>query len=100
MVCVGVSMSLLVFDFVSHIYQTNRLKMPTQDIFENPQFFINGPSAGDVRQGRDGDCWLMAALCTTSNKEELIHRFCVAIDEKIGVYWLVFYRGTPRPGTP
>ncbi|KAH8696223.1 calpain-like protein [Talaromyces proteolyticus] len=62
------------------------------DIFENPQFFINGPTAGDVRQGRDGDCWLMAALCTMGNKEDLINRICVARDDKVGVYGFVFYR--------
>lgn len=62
------------------------------DIFENPQFYINGPTAGDVRQGRDGDCWLMAALCTMGNKEDLIDRICVARNEKIGVYGFVFYR--------
>ncbi|QKX59290.1 uncharacterized protein TRUGW13939_06422 [Talaromyces rugulosus] len=62
------------------------------DIFENPQFFINGPTPGDVRQGRDGDCWLMAALCTMGNKEDIINRICVAQDEKVGVYGFVFYR--------
>ncbi|KAL2012130.1 hypothetical protein VTN00DRAFT_4848 [Thermoascus crustaceus] len=62
------------------------------EIFENPQFFINGPTAGDVRQGRDGDCWLMAALCTMGNKSDLIDRICVARNEKVGVYGFVFYR--------
>ncbi|EED22037.1 calpain-like protein [Talaromyces stipitatus ATCC 10500] len=62
------------------------------DIFEHPQFYINGPTAGDVRQGRDGDCWLMAALCTLGNKEGLIDRLCVAQNEKVGVYGFVFYR--------
>ncbi|GES63557.1 calpain-like protein [Aspergillus terreus] len=62
------------------------------EIFENPQFFVNGPTASDVRQGRDGDCWFMAALCTMGNKEELIEKICVARDEKVGVYGFVFYR--------
>ncbi|PCH00265.1 Peptidase C2, calpain family [Penicillium occitanis (nom. inval.)] len=62
------------------------------DIFDHPQFYINGPTAGDVRQGRDGDCWLMAALCTMGNKEGLIDRLCVARNEKVGVYGFVFYR--------
>lgn len=30
------------------------------DIFDEPQFFIDGPSTKDVRQGRNGDCWLLA----------------------------------------
>lgn len=62
------------------------------DIFDNPQFYIDGPTASDVRQGRDGDCWLMAALCTLSNKSALIERCCVARDEQVGVYGFVFHR--------
>ncbi|KAF7531101.1 hypothetical protein G7054_g9202 [Neopestalotiopsis clavispora] len=62
------------------------------DIFDNPQFYIDGPTASDVRQGRDGDCWLMAALCTLSNKPSLIERCCVARDEQVGVYGFVFHR--------
>lgn len=62
------------------------------DIFDKPQFFIDGPTANDVRQGRDGDCWLMAALCTLSNKPGLIERLCVAHDVEVGVYGFVFHR--------
>jgi hypothetical protein len=62
------------------------------DIFDKPQFYIDGPTANDVRQGRDGDCWLMAALCTLSNKKGLIEKLCVKRDERVGVYGFVFYR--------
>ncbi|KAK4177867.1 putative calpain-1 catalytic subunit [Triangularia setosa] len=62
------------------------------DIFEDPKFFIKGPTADDVRQGRDGDCWLLAAICTLSNKPGLIERVCVARDENVGVYGFVFNR--------
>ncbi|RYP44149.1 hypothetical protein DL768_009358 [Monosporascus sp. mg162] len=62
------------------------------DIFDDPKFYIDGPSANDVRQGRDGDCWLLAALCTLSNKPSLIERVCVARDEAVGVYGFVFHR--------
>ena len=62
------------------------------DIFDDPQFYIDGPTANDVRQGRDGDCWLMAALCTLSNKPGLIERLCVAHDQEVGVYGFVFHR--------
>ncbi|KAJ6128874.1 hypothetical protein N7471_010091 [Penicillium samsonianum] len=62
------------------------------EIFENPQFFVNGPTASDVRQGYDGDCWLMAALCTMGNKEELIRKICVARNEEVGIYGFVFHR--------
>jgi hypothetical protein len=62
------------------------------EIFDDPKFYIDGPTANDVRQGRDGDCWLMAALCTLSNKPGLIERICVARDEAVGVYGFVFHR--------
>ncbi|KAH8646649.1 hypothetical protein BX600DRAFT_490486 [Xylariales sp. PMI_506] len=62
------------------------------EIFDNPRFYIDGPEANDVRQGRDGDCWLMAALCALSNKPGLIERCCVARDEQVGVYGFVFNR--------
>lgn len=62
------------------------------EIFDNPQFYIDGPSADDVRQGRDGDCWLMAALCTLSSKTGLIEKLCVAHDQDVGVYGFVFHR--------
>ncbi|PQE06950.1 Calpain family cysteine protease protein [Rutstroemia sp. NJR-2017a WRK4] len=62
------------------------------DIFDNPQFFVQGASANDIRQGRDGDCWFMAALCTLGNKPGLIEKVCVARDEQIGVYGFVFHR--------
>lgn len=54
---------------------------------------MNGPTASDVRQGRDGDCWFMAALCTLSNKKGLIDNISVARNEKVGVYGFVFFRG-------
>lgn len=62
------------------------------DIFDNPQFYVSGATANDIRQGRDGDCWFMAALCTLGNKPGLIEKVCVARDEEIGVYGFVFHR--------
>jgi hypothetical protein len=65
-----------------------------EDVFEKPRFFIDGATASDVRQGKEGDCWFMSALCTLSNKEGLIPRVCVARDEAVGVYGFVFHRGS------
>jgi len=62
------------------------------DIFDSPKFYIGGATANDIRQGRDGDCWFMAALCTLGNKPGLIDRVCVARDEEVGVYGFVFHR--------
>ncbi|KAI9707902.1 MAG: hypothetical protein M1820_004508 [Bogoriella megaspora] len=62
------------------------------DIFTDPQFYIEGATAGDVRQGNDGDCWFLSALCTVSNVKNLIYEICVHKDEKVGVYGFVFNR--------
>jgi hypothetical protein len=64
-----------------------------QDIFDKPQFFIQGPTAGDVIQGNDGDCYLMAALCGLGNMKGLIDKVCVIHDAAVGVYGFVFFRG-------
>ena len=63
-----------------------------EDIFHRPHFFIKGATANDVRQGKEGDCWLMSAVSTLSNCDGLIERVCVARDEKVGVYGFVFHR--------
>nr|POE47995.1 calpain-type cysteine protease adl1 [Quercus suber] len=63
-----------------------------EDIFDNPQFFIDGASATDVHQGSSGDCWFLAALMAISAKKDLVDNLCVARDPQIGVYGFVFYR--------
>ncbi|KAL8765722.1 MAG: hypothetical protein Q9209_007287 [Squamulea sp. 1 TL-2023] len=62
------------------------------DIFENPVFFKEGATANDVRQGFNGDCWFLSALCAITNKKNLVDRVCVHRDEKVGVYGFVFHR--------
>ncbi|KAL9062478.1 MAG: hypothetical protein Q9157_008888, partial [Trypethelium eluteriae] len=63
-----------------------------EDIFDDPEFYIEGATASDIRQGNDGDCWFLSALSTVSSVKDLIHRVCVARDEKVGVYGFVFHR--------
>ncbi|KAF8594673.1 cysteine proteinase [Ceratobasidium sp. AG-I] len=62
------------------------------DIFNNPQFFVDGIQAGDISQGSLGDCWLLSALATMTTMPQLIEKICVARDEKVGVYGFIFYR--------
>ncbi|KEP45949.1 calpain-1 catalytic subunit [Rhizoctonia solani 123E] len=66
--------------------------MRVTQIFQQPQFFIDGAKWSDIMQGRIGDCWLLSALATVSTMEELIEKICVARDEKVGVYGFIFYR--------
>jgi len=63
-----------------------------EDIYEEPQFFVDGASANDVRQGSNGDCWFIAAITALSGKQDLLNRLCVARDEDVGVYGFVFFR--------
>jgi len=37
--------------------------------------------ADDIRQGRIGDCWILAALAAIGNKWGLIDKVCAARDE-------------------
>jgi len=62
------------------------------EIFENPQFFIDGADAADLVQGAIGDCWFISALATMATKQDLVERFCVAKDEQVGVYGFIFFR--------
>ncbi|KAG9088714.1 hypothetical protein FRC07_012481, partial [Ceratobasidium sp. 392] len=47
-------------------------------IFDKPQFFIDGASCSDVAQGSIGDCWFMSAIAVVSAMEGLIERICPA----------------------
>jgi Calpain family cysteine protease len=68
-----------------------------KQIFDKPEFFVDGATADDVRQGAVGDCWFisaLSALCRMEAKElgNLVERVCVKHDEAAGVYGFVFYR--------
>ncbi|KAL8763235.1 MAG: hypothetical protein Q9203_007493 [Teloschistes exilis] len=67
-----------------------------EQIFENPQFFVEGLDAKDVRQAGIGNCWFMAAVCALGSRQDLLHKTCVARDKKIGVYGFVFHRDGAR----
>ncbi|QRV99623.1 calpain family cysteine protease [Ceratobasidium sp. AG-Ba] len=53
-------------------------------IFEKPQFFIDGANSSDVSQGGIGDCWFMSAISIVSGMEGLIEKICPARDEEVG----------------
>ncbi|KAJ7648227.1 hypothetical protein DFH06DRAFT_1332463 [Mycena polygramma] len=61
-------------------------------IFSNPSFFIDGADSNDLVQGRLGDCWFLSALSTMTTAKGLMEKFCVARDEKVGVYGWIFFR--------
>ncbi|KAH9479886.1 Calpain [Psilocybe cubensis] len=62
-------------------------------IFDNPQFFVGGAAdSNDIIQGALGDCWFLSALATVSTAPGLVEKFCVARDEKVGVYGFIFFR--------
>ncbi|GLB44576.1 putative peptidase C2 family protein [Lyophyllum shimeji] len=61
-------------------------------IFEKPQFFVNGADSNDIIQGKLGDCWFLSALATVSTAKGLVEKFCVARDEEVGIYGFIFFR--------
>ncbi|KAJ7589467.1 cysteine proteinase [Mycena floridula] len=61
-------------------------------IFDNPQFFVDGASASDLVQGNIGDCWFISALAVVATASGLVEKFCVARDEVVGVYGFIFFR--------
>ncbi|KAJ6461187.1 hypothetical protein C8R47DRAFT_1160099 [Mycena vitilis] len=72
-------------------YAPSDVRRVTQ-IFENPQFFVDGASSNDIQQGALGDCWFLSAMATMSTSEGLVEKFCVARDEEIGVYGFIFFK--------
>jgi hypothetical protein len=63
-----------------------------EDIFDEPEFFEDGPTPQDIRQGNLGNCYFLAALGALGGKPALIEKLCVARDELVGVYGFVFFR--------
>ncbi|KAJ4485410.1 hypothetical protein J3R30DRAFT_3696750 [Lentinula aciculospora] len=74
-------------------YNPSDVQRVTQ-IFDKPQFFVDGASSNDIVQGAIGDCWFVSALATMATAEGLVEKFCVARDEEIGVYGFIFFRDT------
>ncbi|KAH7099011.1 cysteine proteinase [Auriculariales sp. MPI-PUGE-AT-0066] len=76
--------------------EAERLNPPdvlrVHQIFEDPQFIVDGFSTGDVVQGGLGDCYFLSALANVSTVEGLMEKCCVARDEKAGVYGFIFWR--------
>ncbi|KAI1393796.1 cysteine proteinase [Hypoxylon trugodes] len=83
------------FDLTSSRLSTNtsvpKAVKRVHEIFEKPTF-LKDISAGDVKQGALGDCWLIASLSALANVEDGIKRICVEYDTRIGIYGFVFYR--------
>ncbi|OLL24391.1 Calpain-type cysteine protease ADL1, partial [Neolecta irregularis DAH-3] len=61
-------------------------------IFEHPQIFVNGVSAGDIVQGGRGNSWFLSAAASIASIPGMIERICVARDEEIGIYGFVFFK--------
>ncbi|KIJ56184.1 hypothetical protein M422DRAFT_219353 [Sphaerobolus stellatus SS14] len=66
------------------------LRVP--QIFNDPQFLVDGAQSGDIVQGQLGDCWFMCALATLTTVPDLIDKICVERDEKVGIYGFIFCR--------
>ncbi|KOS19825.1 Calpain-1 catalytic subunit [Escovopsis weberi] len=74
-----------------HDYVPSCAKRVTE-IFDDPKFFINPPTAEDVVQGLGRDCWLIAAISSLTAIPGMIEKLCVASDAEVGVYGFVHFR--------
>ncbi|KAG8961072.1 hypothetical protein FRC03_005810 [Tulasnella sp. 419] len=74
----------------SSIYSPSDVLRVTQ-IFDNPKFFVDGATSGDLAQGAIGDCWFISAMAIVASAG-LIEKICVARDEQVGIYGFIFWR--------
>lgn len=58
------------------------------------ELFIDGSAAGDVVQGKLGDCWFLGALSVLGTQEDLLKKCFWNLDEykEFGLYVCVFFK--------
>lgn len=59
---------------VMHEFLFNVTIFVRQEIVAHPEFFVDGPSRFDIKQGLLGDCWLLAATSSLAMFENLLYR--------------------------
>ncbi|KAF8522608.1 cysteine proteinase [Hysterangium stoloniferum] len=77
-------------DWIKFKAAADVLRVP--QIFDEPQFMINGAQSSNIEQGILGDCWFLSALTMLSSMSGSVEKICVARDEKVGVYGFIFCR--------
>ena len=48
-------------------------------IFDNPQFTIDGADAIDIVQGKLDDCYFVSAMATITTSKGMIEKLCVEV---------------------
>ncbi|THU94561.1 cysteine proteinase [Dendrothele bispora CBS 962.96] len=75
----------------NEIYLPSDVQRVTE-IFDSPQFFVDGVSFAYPVGGDISNSWFVSALATVARKRGLIKRLCVARDEQVGVYGFIFFK--------
>lgn len=76
--------------FYSENDETFEWLRPTE-ICENPRFFVDGFSRFDVKQGRLGDCWLLAAAANLTQNTKLFSRVVCDDNSFVHMYAGIFH---------
>jgi len=70
--------------FEKQLFSPSDVHRVTQ-LFDQPQFFVDGASASDIVQGVLDDTWFLSALATASTAPGLVEKFCVAVNIQLVV---------------
>ncbi|KAF7334605.1 Calpain catalytic domain-containing protein [Mycena venus] len=63
------------------------------ELFEDPQFFVDGPHRNEIIQGQKcSNCWFISALAATSTVKGLVEKYCVASE------FMALFSGATRDG--
>ncbi|EIM80197.1 cysteine proteinase [Stereum hirsutum FP-91666 SS1] len=67
--------------------------MRVTEIFEHPQFYVNGAATSGIAQGVLGDCSFLSELAVIATIG-LVEEICVERDEEVGIYGFIFWKNS------
>eukprot|EP00003_Mantamonas_plastica_P019464 TRINITY_DN3179_c0_g1_i2.p1 TRINITY_DN3179_c0_g1~~TRINITY_DN3179_c0_g1_i2.p1 ORF type:complete len:793 (-),score=249.36 TRINITY_DN3179_c0_g1_i2:962-3340(-) len=59
---------------------------------EGYDLIVDGVEAGDVKQGKLGDCWFLGGLCVVATRQDLFQKLFGRHDKQYGIYEFQFFK--------